>query len=341
MNNEPFLIGGITVNPGETKALELPAASLYTQTPINIPIYVFNGLKKGPRVFITAAIHGDEVNGVEIIRRILRHPALKHVHGTVIVVPVANVHGFINLSRYLPDHRDLNRSFPGSKTGSLTARIAKLFMDEIISRCTHGIDLHTGNIHSENLPHIRTNIDVHGALEMAKAFNLPVILDAKLRDGSIRQAATELDIPVIVYEGGEALRFNEISIRIGVRGILKVLYALGVIKSSNIHPTKRIKTRVVHSSVWARSPKSGIFHQIRTLGSDISEGEKLAFIADPFKKHETEVISPADGIIIGRSTLPLVNEGDALFHIAKMKAGEEVTSEINQLQEYYFENPFD
>lgn len=341
MTNKPFVIAGTTINPGENIKLDLPAASLYTQTPINIPVYVFHGLKKGPRVFITAAIHGDEFNGVEIIRRILQHSALKKIHGTLIAVPICNVHGFITLSRYLPDNRDLNRTFPGSKKGSLTARIANVFMEEIIKHCTHGIDLHTGNYHCENLPQIRTNIDMKNALKMAKAFNVPVVIDAKLRDGSIRQAAAELNIPVILYEAGEALRFNEVAIRIGVRGVLNVLHSLRMIQLSKTSLQKCLKPKIAFSSTWARSPESGILHQVRTLGTDVEKGEKLAFIADPFSNKETDVLSPATGIIIGRNTLPVVNEGDALFHIARMKYNEEVTSQIFELQQYYHDNPFD
>lgn len=341
MNNKPFVIAGTTINPGERKSLELPAVSLYTQTPMNLPIHVLNGKQKGPRIFVSAAVHGDEVNGVEIIRRLLRHSALRNIKGTLILIPVVNMHGFIALSRYSPDRRDLNRTFPGSKSGSLTARVANLFMEEIVSKCTHGIDLHTGNLHSENLPQIRANVDVPGALFMARAFSAPIILNSKLRDGSMRQAAMELDIPVIVYEGGEALRFNEVAIRIGLRGVLNVLWALKMIKAETLALRKKSKTKISYSSSWVRSPESGIFHQLRLLGTDVDEGEKLAFIADPFSKKETEVFSLTEGVIVGRNTSALVNEGDALFHIARIKGGEDVTTEINELQNYYADNPFD
>ena len=344
MKNKPITIANMLVNPGEKKLLELPAASLYTQTPINVPVHIIHGNYHGPRLFLTGAIHGDEINGVEIIRRLLRHRSLHQLHGSIIAVPVANVHGFITLSRYLPDRRDLNRSFPGSKEGSLTSRLAHLFMEEIISKCTHGIDLHTGNIHSENLPHVRTNIEAPGTIELAKAFKTPVILDAKLRDGSLRQAATEANIPVIIYEGGEALRFNELAIRIGVRGILNVLNHLGMIKTAKIAKTsrmKKIKPRVAKSSTWVRSPKSGIFFQSRVLGTYIDEGEKIGYISDPFTKKEGEIFSTSSGIIIGRNTLPLVNEGDALFHVARIKGGEDVTSQIDVLHNYFTDNFLD
>lgn len=341
MKNQPFTIAGVTLEPGERKSLQLSAPSLYAEAPMNIPVHIINGKQRGPRLFLFAAVHGDEINGVEIIRRFLKFSGLKNLHGTLIAVPVANVHGFITLSRYLPDRRDLNRAFPGSKTGSMTARIAYLFMQEIISKCTHGIDLHTGNIHSENLPHVRTNMDVQGAARMAKAFNTPVVLDAKIRDGSIRQAATELNIPLLVYEAGEALRFNDLAIRIGLRGIVNVLCTLGMLDHAPLTKKDSIKTRTSTYSSWVRAPQSGIFHPLRTLGTDIEEGEKLGFIADPFSKKEIEFFSPLSGIIIGRTTLPLVNEGDALLHIAKLKGKETVTSQINELQNYFIEHPFD
>lgn len=333
MKNKSFTIAGTTINPGERKTLELSAPSLCAQVPINIPLHIFHGKVKGPRLFILAAIHGDEINGVEIIQRILRHSCLKHLHGTLLAIPITNVYGFMTLSRYLPDRRDLNRSFPGSKTGSLTARLAHLFMTEIVSQCTHGIDLHTGNIHTENLPHIRANLDISGTIKMAKAFNTPVIIDAKLLDGSLRQAASELSIPVIVYEGGEALHFNELSIRMGIRGILNVLQALGMIATVKSDKPKRIKSIISHYSSWVRSPESGIFHPWNILGSVVKTDDKIGTITEPFSTRKINVYAPVEGIIIGRSTLPLVNEGDILIHIAKLKDVAEISSQIEQFND--------
>ena len=310
MKNTNIEIAGQIIEPGEQIAFDLPAAPLYSQTPVSIPIHIIHGIEKGPRVFLIAAVHGDEINGVEIIHRILSQSSLKKLRGTLIAIPVANVYGFMMLSRYLPDRRDLNRSFPGSKSGSLTARLAHFFMNDIIKTCDYGIDLHTGNVHSENLPHIRANTDLPGAMSLAKAFNVPVILDAKLPDGSIRQATSDLNIPVLLYEGGEALRFNELAIRIGVRGILNVLYKLGMIKGAKMRRDKKIKPKISRYSMWARSPKSGIFHPLRNLGTDVEKGEKLGVISDPFANREDEIFAPIAGIIIGKNTLPLVNEGD-------------------------------
>ncbi|MDD4749055.1 MAG: succinylglutamate desuccinylase/aspartoacylase family protein, partial [Methanosarcinaceae archaeon] len=317
-----------------------PAASLYTQIPLNLAVHVIRGNKRsgsvGPCLFITAVIHGDELNGVEIIRRLLASPRLKRLHGTLIAVPVVNVYGFIALSRYLPDRRDLNRSFPGSQKGSLASRLANLLMKEIVSKCEYGIDLHTGAIHRFNLPQIRANLDTERAEALAKAFNVPVILDSKLKDGSLRQAASELKspIPILVYEGGEALCFDELSIRTGVRGILRVMETIGMLRPPSSKRAKSIVPLIARSSHWIRAPRSGIIHSSKTPGARIRAGNSLGFIADPFGSPaaaEESIIAERDGIIIGKNNLPLVNEGDALFHVA---CYEEISVVESQLEEF-------
>ena len=186
MTTEPFCINGHNIRPGTRTTIDLPAGRLYTHAPMSIPVHVIRGKRDGPRLFVSAAIHGDEINGVEIIRRLLKLSALRQLRGTVLAVPIVNVHGFINHSRYLPDRRDLNRSFPGSEKGSLAARIAHLFMEEIVTKSTHGIDLHTGAIHRSNLPQIRANLENKETENLAHAFNVPVIISSNLRDGSLR-----------------------------------------------------------------------------------------------------------------------------------------------------------
>lgn len=334
--NKPLSIAGIEIKPGERKCIELPAASLYTQTPMNLPVHVLRGKKPGPCLFITAAIHGDEINGVEIIRRLLLSPHLRHLHGTLIAVPVVNVYGFISLSRYLPDRRDLNRSFPGSQRGSLASRLANMLMTEIVSQCECGIDLHTGAIHRPNLPQIRVDLDTKGAENLAKAFNVPVILDSKLRDGSLREAASNLGIPILVFEGGEALRFDELTTRVGIRGIHRVLEAIGILHLSPSRRTKSIVPVIARSSHWVRAPRSGIVHPSRATGDRVRKGDVLGIIADPFGADpsaiENEILAERDGIIIGINNLPLINEGDALFHVACYEEIEVVESQLEELQ---------
>lgn len=326
----PLEINGTFVGRGQRVTLDLPAGRLYTNTPMTMPVHIVTGKKEGPRLFICAAIHGDEINGVEIIRRVLKAPALKRLRGTLIAVPIVNLHGLINHSRYLPDRRDLNRSFPGSEKGSLAGRLAHLFMEEIVSKCSHGIDLHTGAIHRSNLPQIRANMDDPETERLARAFNVPVIISATLRDGSLREAAADLGMPMLLYEAGEALRFDEIGIRAGVKGVISVMRELGML------PATKRKTRpagaavVAHSSNWVRAPDSGILRLLAPLGQRVSRGHLLGMVTDPFGEREIQVTAPCSGIIIGRTNLPLVNEGDALFHIARFEDVHDVASRVEE-----------
>lgn len=314
MRRPDFEIGGQSVPPGTRQTINLPMSLLSTHTPMTIPVHVVHGKKEGPRLFVSAAIHGDELNGVEIIRRVLTSARLSRLRGTLIAVPIVNVFGFISQSRYLPDRRDLNRSFPGNSKGSLTAQLAHLFFKEVVSRCTHGIDLHTGAIHRTNLPQIRANLDSPGMESLAKAFAAPLILHSNLRDGSLRLAATDMNIPTMLYEAGEALRFNELSIRVGVRGIIRVMQALEMLTP----PPSPHKSIVSRSSYWVRAPTGGIFRTRLRTGVLIKTNERLGTIADPFGESETPVSAGEAGILIGRSNLPVVNQGDAIFHIAQV-----------------------
>jgi len=329
-NNELY-INNIQIQPDSRILFNLPVAELYTHTPLSLPIQVINGKKSGPRLFVSAAIHGDELNGVEIIRRLLMHSALRKLQGTLIAIPIVNIYGLLNNSRYLPDRRDLNRSFPGSETGSLAARLAHQFMNEIVTHCTHGIDLHTGALHRVNLPQIRAKLDDPETERLAHAFGVPVILNSTLRDGSLREAAAEQGIPMLLYEAGEALRFDELSIRAGVRGIIAVMRALGMLPSSR-RKKSSTETVIAHSSLWIRAPQSGIFRNITPLGNRVRKDEPLGIISDPFGKEEIEVCSSHNGIVIGRNNLPLVNEGDALFHIARFQSSREVAEQVEAFQ---------
>jgi predicted deacylase len=315
---DQLIIGGNQIERGERKRIELSVAKLYDFTEMNIPIEVIRGTKDGPILFISGAIHGDEINGVEIIRHILERKNFKNLKGTLIAVPVVNIFGFNNKTRYLPDGRDLNRSFPGSNRGSLTSRVAHIFMKEVVSKCSHGIDLHTGAIHRSNFPQIRASLENMETLKMAKAFSAPVILDADLRDGSLREAARKKDISMLLYEGGEALRFEEDIIRIGVRGCLNVMRAIGMLPElKNKQVIKQ--SFIARESYWLRAPHSGTLRVFKKLGDKVDENEVVAHIVDLFGSEQIEVIAPSKGVIIGESKLPLVNKGDAIFHIAAFK----------------------
>ncbi|WP_420433558.1 succinylglutamate desuccinylase/aspartoacylase family protein [Hyphobacterium sp.] len=317
MTREPFVMAGKTILPGKSAIVDIPVSVLSDHTPMSMAAHVLHGKQPGPTVFVSGAIHGDEIIGVEIVRRLIRTPQLKQLKGTLICVPIVNGYGFINHSRYLPDRRDLNRSFPGATKGSLAARLAKIFMTEIVSRCDVGIDLHSAAQHRVNLPQIRIDGGSKRAMELAQSFAPPVIILSKLRDGSLRQAARDLGKDVLVYECGEALRFDETALRIGVTGVLRVLRKLGMLNQD-----KRMRTPlqpdVSKSSEWMRATMGGVLRAYKTIGAWVEEGEVVAGLSDPLGQQETEVKSPATGLIIGRTMLPIVNEGDALFHIAEV-----------------------
>ncbi len=329
----PINIGGQIVQPGSQATIDLAVGKLYTHNEVTMPVHVIHGKERGPCLFVSAAIHGDEITGVEIIRRLMKTPALKKLHGTLLAIPIVNVHGFINKSRYLPDRRDLNRSFPGSKQGSLAARLAHLFMTQIVSKATHGIDLHSGAIHRANLPQIRANLDDPDTLNLAKAFGIPVLLNAEIRDGSLREAATNFGIPVLVYESGEALRFDEISARSGVNGVLRVMRYLKMLPEKPSKTTSHIEPVIARSSNWVRAPQSGILRIKSRLGARIKRQDRLAVVADPFGGKEVVIESPLSGIVIGKNNLPLVNEGDALFHIARFDDPKDVAAKVDELQD--------
>lgn len=314
--NTAITIGNITVAPGERQVIDLPVADLYTHAALYMPVQVINGRASGPTLFISAAIHGDELNGVEVIRRLLTQKVMDKLKGCLIGVPIVNVHGFVNQSRYLPDRRDLNRSFPGSAKGSVAARLAHTFVQQILEKADYGIDIHTGAIHRSNLPQIRANLDDPETLRLAEAFNVPVMINAAVRDGSLRGCAAEKGVPTLLYEAGEALRFDEVGIRAGLRGITSVMRELGMLPKKKLRRTG-IDPLMAESSSWVRAPLSGVVRIKTKLGQRVKQGEKLAIISDPFGEAEEALISPSAGIVIGQSNLPLAHEGDALLHIAR------------------------
>lgn len=312
--NKPVVIGDTQINPGERVNVSLPVADLYTSTSLSMPVKVICGRQAGPVLFVSAAIHGDELNGVEIVRRLLKRKILRSLRGTLLAVPIVNVHGFLDQSRYLPDRRDLNRSFPGSAKGSIAARLANIFITQILSNADYGIDLHTGAINRTNFPQIRANLDDAQTLDIAKAFGAPVIVNSNIRDGSLRECASNRGLPVLIYEAGEALRFDETSIRAGIRGILSVMRHIGMLPASR--KPKQINPIVARSTQWVRAGTSGIVSGKVKLGGTVKNGQRLATISDPLGEAEENVVAPFDGIVIGRSNLPLAHEGDALFNLS-------------------------
>lgn len=331
MENKELIIGGITIPKGKETKVNLELPKLYN-TPTKLPIRVIRGRKTGPVVFVSAAIHGDELNGIEIIRRLRKLSILKRLKGTLILVPIVNIYGIMTLSRYLPDRRDLNRSFPGSTKGSLAGRVAKTFFDEIVSKSNLGIDLHTASIHKSNLPQVRTNIDNEYTFKLAKAFEAPVVLHSELRDGSLRSVAQDANVPILLYEAGEALRFDESCIRIGVKGIVNVLRENGMLPKISRKRATKLPV-VTKMSKWIRSSHGGMIRTIKALGDTVKEDEIIAYIDDPFEDETFEILSPFSGIIIGKSEIPLIQEGDAIFHIAKFRNLEMAENKIEYFSE--------
>ena len=297
-DREPITVAGVPVAPGERRRIDVPVARSYGRDS-TLPVVVVNGRHPGPRLFVSAAIHGDEINGVEIVRRLLTMSTLKRLHGAVIAVPVVNVYGFTARSRYLPDRRDLNRAFPGSSTGSLASRLAHVFMTEVVAHSTHGIDLHTGSNHRTNLPQIRACLEQKETARIAMAFGVPVVLDSNLRDGSLRQAVTERGIPMLLYEAGGALRFDELGIRAGVRGVIAVMREIGMLRGT-VRRASEVKPIVAKRTLWVRAAASGTLRNHVRLGERVGKGDQLGWLAEPYGGDEVAVTAPVAGIVIGR-----------------------------------------
>lgn len=314
--NAAVTIGGEIIRPGERKTVDIPLAAMYTHTDVGLTVHVINGKKAGPTLLVTAAIHGDEINGVDIIRRTLGSKVLDQLRGTLLAIPVVNVHGFLSQARYLPDGRDLNRSFPGSSKGSLAGRVANTLVKEILCHATHCIDLHTGARHRTNLPQIRADLSQDETRQLALQFGVPVVLDARLRDGSLRQCAADQGIPMLLYEAGEALRFDELSIRAGTRGVFAIMRALDMLPAKKGRKTTPLVPAIADDSRWVRAPSSGVMRTMVRLGARVKRGTVLGYISDPMGFTETPVLAPASAIVIGLSNLPLVHEAEAIFHLA-------------------------
>ena len=310
--NVPITVGNETIDPGRSRRFELPVSRLPSGTWESMPVAVVNGRRPGPHVFLSGAVHGDEVNGVEIIRRVLQRLDARRMAGAVIAVPIVNVLGFINQSRYLPDRRDLNRSFPGSVRGSMAARLAHLFMTQVVSHCQYGIDLHTAAAERINAPQIRADLEDPQAKELAAAFGAPFTIHARVRDGSLRQAGTEIGTKVLLYEAGSPQRFQQTAIDTGVTGVLRVLEKLEM----GSWELPRVGDRVeLRKTQWVRATRSGIATLDVDLAYEVEKGQVLGTIAEALGGRRTGFRAPADGHVIAVNQNPLVSQGDAMVHV--------------------------
>lgn len=333
-----FVIARQSVPSGTRKTIEIPVSTLSDHTPVTLSAHIVHGRNDGPCTFVSAGIHGDEVIGVEIVRRLLRSKNLKSLRGTLIVVPIVNTFGFLSHSRYLPDRRDLNRCFPGSPHGSLGSRLAYIFLNEIVARGTLGIDLHSAAVNRINLPQIRVSANNRNTMKLAKDFGAPVILTSALRDGSLRQEAKRIGVDVLLYEAGEGMRFDEMSVRAGVAGILRVLKESGQLPRAGIAKPKA-DPLLCADSHWLRASAGGLLRMFKAEGDFVAEGDVVAAISDPFGEEDTEIRTRYAGIIVGRAVVPIVHEGDALFHVATVKAGDQAQTAVDELATQLEEAP--
>lgn len=321
MKSNKITICNEIIQPGETVSLALPLPEIFSCAPMYMPIKVVHGKQKGPCLLVMAAMHGNELNGVEVINRLLMSSALKRLKGTLIAVPIMNVYGFVNKKSTMPSGATLNTSFPGSENGTHAARLAHIFCSEIFSMADYCLDLQTGLLNHNNLPQIFVTDENKDELELARAFSAPVISEIEPLPGSLRKYASDKKIPYLVYEAGEAMRFDEPSIRIGLKGVLKTMRHIGMLSSSaKATTTTKDKSFLMRDSRWVRSPTSGISYTTIKLGQQVKKGEILSVIKDPFGMSDVATVrAPFDGVVVSMNSLPLVYEGVSLFGLASFE----------------------
>jgi predicted deacylase len=310
--SEPLCFAGSPVALGETAELRLKVAESYTAEPVTVPVTVVRG-GPGPTLFVTATVHGDELNGVGILRGLLNDTDFSGLKGTLIAVPVVNVPGFLNQDRRLPDRRDLNRSFPGSRKGSLTARLADVLFREVIRKSDFGLDLHTAGGERTNYPQIRADLGNPAVAELATAFGCPLMVDGAGPEGSLRRTAVAAGVPTVVFEAGSALRLERPFIEVGIAGVINVLRSLKMMPGEPCSPPLRLSIDRTH---WIRSRKGGILDLRVDLGQPLRRGQEISIHTNPFGRERSQLKAPRGGIVLGLTRLPLVHPGDAICHVA-------------------------
>lgn len=306
------LIANHEIKPGEFKEIDINIARLPSHTQIDTPIYVSRGLEDGPVLALMAGMHGDEINGLEIVRRILDTDLHRPKRGTVVCMPIVNVYGFLNFSRDVPDGKDVNRSFPGSKNGSLASRVAYHLTHDIIPFIDYGIDFHTGGAMRTNYPQVRAVLTNEKNVELANAFCAPFTLDAPFRPNSLRKEASKKGKNIIVYEGGESLRFDQHAIEEGIAGTLRLMKHLKMIDWA---PEPKEENRVIWSTSWIRAKYAGLFQSTIQCGQLVHKGEWIGTITDPFGEFKQKVLATSTAYVIGLNNSPVINAGDALVHL--------------------------
>ncbi|MGJ8635401.1 MAG: succinylglutamate desuccinylase/aspartoacylase family protein [Phycisphaerales bacterium] len=323
---------GVDVQPGASESLSMVISEAYSGTNITIPVYVWRGLQDGPTVAITAAVHGDEINGTGTIRHIIRKRPFDLASGTLVLVPVVNMMGFERHSRYLPDRRDLNRSFPGSMEGSLASRMARAFFDQIIKRSDYCIDLHTAAVRRTNFPNVRADMSNESLADFARAFGADVIVDSKGPKGSLRASACKAGCATLILEAGEVWKVEPGVVEYAVRGISNCLRHLSMIEGDPVEPAFRIETK---TTKWIRAAQGGFLEFHVSAGDIVEKDQALATNTNLMGDEQNVILSPRDGLILGMTTLPSVGPGGPVCHLAYPRRGvlKKVERAVNKLDD--------
>ena len=322
----PHVWGDVRIGPGESAEVALVVTESYNSLSIPIPVFVFRGAEAGPTVFVSGALHGDEINGTGAIRSLICERLFELKRGTLILVPVVNILGFDRHSRYLPDRRDLNRSFPGSRSGSLASRMARLVFDEIVGRSNYGIDLHTASVRRTNFPNLRADMSDPRVARIARAFGCEIILASKGPEKSLRRQATASGCPTIVLEAGEVWKVERTVVEYTVRGVISVLAELGMVQAEHRQPAYHL---VIEKSHWVRASRGGFLSFHVSPGDFVREGHPLATNTSLTGVEKNVLLSPFDGVVIGMTTLPSMTPGDPVCHLGRITAKQ---GELEQFQ---------
>lgn len=310
-----FVLAGMKIAPGRRKDLQIRISEFYTATPVFLPVSVLHGRRPGPVVYVVAAIHGNEINGVEMVRQARALVDARRLRGTLILVMIANPISFLNMSRDLPDGRDLNRSFPGRERGSMASLIADAIFTKIVRQADFGIDLHTAASGRTNLPHVRADLRSPTLRRLATAFGCEVVFDMPGEEGMLRRAASRAGVPTIVYEAGEPLKFQKPLIKRGVEGILNVLSDLRMYDVERVRPPFQI---VVEGHKWIRAKRGGIVNMQVKPGDIIEKDQVVAVNTKPFGTEVRRIRAPYAGLVVGCTTLPMVIPGSAVCHVVSL-----------------------
>lgn len=312
-----MIFNGVDIPRGETRKVEVNISRLPSRSPIDIYITIARAKKPGPVLLLMGGLHGDEINGVEIVRRIVEQELHQPLIGTTICIPIINIYGFINFSRYVPDGKDVNRSFPGNKNGSLASRVAYYLTKDIIPKIDVGIDFHTGGADRSNYPQIRCMMNDERNQELAQTFCAPFTLHSKYRPKSLRQTAAKRGKRILVYEGGESARFDEFAIQQGINGAIRIMKLLKMTEANGVEPN--YPNRIITHSSWVRARTSGIFQCTVSNGALVKRNQVMGYMTDPFGDFKQPIKAPATGYVIGLNNNPILHQGDAIAHIGIVK----------------------